>query len=159
MVNRGTSYGPWLPIYGFSCTAIILLTTRFKAFRKLAKYPFLMFLFIMVFSTISEYVTSWALEAVAGLKYWDYSGVFMNINGRVCLECSLFFGFGGSLCLYIIAPFLEKRFEHFTLKVRITLCLLLVSLFAIDELYSFKHPHQGEGITQGANFESQLREE
>lgn len=159
LVNRGTSYGPWLPIYGFSCTAIILLTTRFKLFRKLAKYPFLMFIFIMAFATICEYATSWALEVTTGLKYWDYSGVFLNINGRVCFECSLFFGFGGSLCLYIIAPFLEKKFEHFTLKVRIIACMILVSLFALDELYSFKHPHQGEGITQGANFESQIIEE
>ena len=34
LVNRGTTYGPWLPIYGISCTAIILLVTRFKIFRK-----------------------------------------------------------------------------------------------------------------------------
>ena len=112
-----------------------------------------------MFATICEYATSWALEVTTGLKYWDYSGVFLNINGRVCFECSLFFGFGGSLCLYIIAPFLEKKFEHFTLKVRIIACMILVSLFALDELYSFKHPHQGEGITQGANFESQIIEE
>ncbi len=159
LVNRGTSYGPWLPIYGFSCTAIILLTTRFKTFRKLAKYPFLMFLFIMVFSTVCEYVSSWALETITGLQYWDYSGVFLNINGRVCFECSLFFGFGGSLCLYIVAPFLERKFEMFTLKARIIVCMILVSLFAIDELYSFKHPHEGEGITQGTNFESQISKE
>ena len=138
LVNRGTSYGPWLPIYGFSCTAVILLVTRFKMFRKLAKYPFLMFIFIMVFATTAEYVTSWLLETISGLKYWDYSGVFMNINGRVCLECSLFFGVGGSLCLYIIAPFLEKQFEKLTLKVRISICLLLVTLFGIDESIHMK---------------------
>ena len=89
------------------------------------------------------------------MKYWDYSGIFLNINGRVCLECSLFFGAGGSLCLYIVAPFLEAQFTKLTLKVRISLCLILVALFGIDELYSSKHPHQGEGITSGANFESQ----
>ena len=147
LVNRGTSYGPWLPIYGFSCTAISLLVTRFEKFRKLTNNPIIMFLFIMTFSTLAEYVTSWFIELVSGLKYWDYSGVFMNINGRVCLECSLFFGFGGSLCLYIIAPFLERQFEKLTLKVRLSICLILVSIFSLDELYSIKHPNQGEGIT------------
>ena len=154
LVNRGTSYGPWLPIYGFCCTAIILLVTRFELFRKLAKNPFIMAVFIMFFATVMEYTASWFIETTSGLKYWDYSGVFMNINGRVCLECSLFFGIGGSLCLYIVAPFLEKQFEKLTLKFRISICLILVSLFTIDELYSMKHPHQGEGITSGANFES-----
>lgn len=151
LVNRGTSYGPWLPIYGFSCTAVILLVTRFEKFRNLTKNPFAMFIFIMLFSTLAEYVTSWFIEMVSGLKYWDYSGVFMNINGRVCLECSLFFGVGGSMCLYLVAPFLERQFEKLTLKVRITICLILVSLFGIDELYSVKHPNQGEGITSSVS--------
>ena len=159
LVNRGTSYGPWLPIYGFCCTAIILLVTRFELFRKLAKNPFIMAVFIMFFATVMEYTASWFIETTSGLKYWDYSGVFMNINGRVCLECSLFFGIGGSLCLYIVAPFLEKQFEKLTLKFRISICLILVSLFTIDELYSMKYPHQGEGITSGANFESVLIQE
>ncbi|MCR5186180.1 MAG: DUF975 family protein [Clostridia bacterium] len=154
LVNRGTSYGPWLPIYGISCTAIILLVTKFEVFRKIAKNPLALFLFVMVFATSVEYFGSWFMETSTGLKYWDYSGVFMNINGRVCLECSLFFGMGGSLCLYIVAPFLERQFEKLTLKYRISICLILVSLFAIDEFYSMKHPHEGEGITNGANFES-----
>ena len=154
LVNRGTSYGPWLPIYGFSCTVIILLVTRFEIFKKLAKNPFPMAIFIMLFATAVEYATSWFIEVVSGLKYWDYSGVFMNLNGRVCLECSLFFGIGGSLCLYIVVPFLERQFQKLTLKFRISLCLILVSLFTIDEIYSVKHPNQGEGITSGTNFES-----
>ncbi len=159
LVNRGTSYGPWLPIYGFSCTAIILLVTRFEKFRKLTNNPIIMFLFIMGFATAAEYTTSWFIEAVSGLKYWDYSGVFMNINGRVCLECSLFFGFGGSLCLYIIAPFLERQFEKLTLKVRLSICLILLSIFSVDELYSIKHPNQGEGITSSVNVGTNYMEE
>lgn len=154
-VNRGALYGPWLPIYGISCTAIILLVTKFELFRKMCKNPFLMFVFIMVFSTIIEFTGSWLLEIISGVKYWDYTGVFLNINGRVCLECSLFFGVGGSLCLYIVAPFLESKFEKLTLTFRITVCMILVILFGIDELYSAKHPHEGDGITSGANFESQ----
>ena len=153
LVNRGTSYGPWLPIYGFSCTAVILFVTRFKKFRELTKNPVTMFFFIMIFATTAEYVTSWFIETIAGLKYWDYSGVFMNINGRVCLECSLFFGVGGSLCLYIVAPFLERQFQKLTLRVRATICFILLSLFTIDELYSFNHPNQGEGITNTISIE------
>lgn len=34
LVNRGTMYGPWLPIYGVGCTLIVLLT-KFKTFRKM----------------------------------------------------------------------------------------------------------------------------
>ena len=71
------------------------------------------------------------------------------------LRVFFIFGAGGSLCLYIVAPFLEKQFEKLTLKFRITLCLILTTLFTVDEIYSLKYPHQGEGITNEANFESQ----
>ena len=145
-VNRGTMYGPWLPIYGTGCTLIILLT-RFKSFRKLLKNSFLTFLVIVVLCSVIEYLTSWFIEATSGLKYWDYTGVFGNINGRICFECSVFFGLGGCLCVYIVAPFLERKIQVLTNKVKITLCTVLLLLFGIDVGYSHKYPHTGEGIT------------
>ena len=82
--------------------------------------------------------------------YWDYTGVFMNINGRVCLECSMFFGIGGCLCVYFVAPFLERRLQRFTAKFKVTICALLAILFCSDSVYSQFHPHTGEGITSQA---------
>ena len=46
-VNRGTMYGPWLPIYGVGCTLIVLLT-KFKSFRKMLKNPVLTFSVVMI---------------------------------------------------------------------------------------------------------------
>ena len=146
LVNRGTMYGPWLPIYGVGCTLIVLLT-KFKSFRKMLKNPLLTFGVIMLLCTIIEYITSWYIEKVSGIMYWDYTGVFMNIKGRVCLECSMFFGIGGCLCVYFVAPFLERRLQRFTSKFKITICTVLALLFCSDSVYSQFHPHTGEGIT------------
>lgn len=146
LVNRGTMYGPWLPIYGTGCTLIILLT-KFKPFRKMLKNPFLTFFVVMTLCTVIEYATSWYIEATAGMRYWDYNGVFLNINGRVCFECSVFFGLGGCLCVYIVAPFLERKLQKLTSKVKITVCTILILLFSIDNVYCKIYPHTGEGIT------------
>ncbi len=146
LVNRGTMHGPLLPIYGFGCTFIILLTQNQKL-RRILKNPTTTFVFIVVLCSVLEYVTSWYMEMATGLKYWDYTGVFMNINGRICLECSLFFGFGGSLCIYIVAPFLERIIQNLTDRVKLILCVSLTSIFMIDNVYSMKHPNVGEGIT------------
>ena len=145
-VNRGTLYGPWLPIYGAGCTLIILLT-RFREFRKTLKNPFATFFIVMGLCTIIEYLTSWYLEATMGLRYWDYTGIFLNINGRVCLECSIFFGLGGCICVYFVAPFLEKFIQKIDRKKKIAVCTLLVTLFCADQVYSKFNPHMGEGIT------------
>ena len=149
MVNRGTLHGPWLPIYGFGCSFMILLTQS-KRIRKMLKNPTITFVFIMIVCSIIEYVTSWYIERASGLKYWDYTGIFMNLHGRICLECSLFFGFGGSVCVYIVAPLLERMIQHVTSKVKLAVCMILTSVFMIDNVYSIKNPNTGEGITTSA---------
>ena len=146
LVNRGTLYGPWLPIYGTGCTLIVLLT-KFKKFRKMLKNPFLTFGVVMFLCSAIEYATSWYIEVTTGIRYWDYTGVFLNINGRICLECSLFFGLGGVLCVYIVAPFLERNLQRLTNKLKISMCIALLLIFGTDSVYSHFHPHVGEGIS------------
>ena len=153
LVNRGTLYGPWLPIYGVGCTLIILLT-KFKSFRKMLKNPLLTFSVVMALCTVIEYFTSWYIEITSGVRYWDYTGIFMNINGRVCLECSIFFGLGGCLCVYIVAPFLERKLQKFTRQFKITVCTVLALLFSADTVYAHFNPHTGEGITSGISEEN-----
>lgn len=145
-INRGTFYGPWLPIYGTGCT-IIILFTKFKWFRKMLKNPILTFFIIMVICSVIEYGTSFYIEMTSGLRYWDYQGLFMNINGRICLEGAIFFGIGGSICIYFVAPLLEEVFQKITYEIKVPVCVALVLLFGLDVIYSHYFPHEGEGIT------------
>ena len=155
LVNRGTLYGPWLPIYGVGCTLIVLLT-KFKIFRKMLKNPMLTFAVVMALCSIIEYATSWYIELTTGVRYWDYTGVFLNVNGRICLECSIFFGLGGALCVYIVAPFLERNLQMITNKVKISMCIALILLFGADSVYSHFHPHVGEGISSNVENPTKL---
>ena len=59
----------------------------------------------MIICTALEYFGSWIIERLFNLRYWDYTGYFLNINGRVCFENALFFGIGGTIAMYIVAPF------------------------------------------------------
>ena len=68
-----------------------------------------------------------------------------NINGRICFECSAFFGLGGSLCVYIVAPFLEREIQKIMKRTKIIICIILLSLITIDNCYSIKYPNMGEG--------------
>lgn len=157
IVNRGALYGPWLPIYGFGCCLIILILniinqySNYEFLKKIEQNPFIVFIIVMIFCTILEFFTSYFMEKNMGLKYWDYSGHFMNIQGRVCLENSLFFGAGGCLCIYIIAPFLQKVFSKIPTKVKTIFASILISVMLCDATYSHFIPHTGEYITTFAN--------
>lgn len=156
LVNRGTLYGPWLPIYGAGCTLIMFLSQKIKIIKK---NPVIAFICIMILCTIIEYLTSLFIEKTSGVRYWDYTGVFLNINGRVCLECSLFFGIGGTLCTYIVAPYLEIQIAKIPENTKIIMCVLLILLLIYDNIYSNMFPHVGKGITTNAKITKNLEGE
>ena len=140
-VNRGTMYGPWLPIYGFGCVFILLILRPFR--NNYLKY----FISAIILCGILEYFTSWYLETFQGMKWWDYSGYFLNINGRVCFEGLLVFGLGGCAVTYLVAPVLDNLYNKIVPKARIIICLLLIMFYGVDFAYSSVHPNSGKGIT------------
>ncbi len=136
--------GPWLPIYGSGGIMILVFL------RRLAKRPALLFLCIMTLCSTLEYMTSWILEQVTGLHYWDYSSFFMNLNGRICLEGALTFAVGGFIFVYIAGPFLDNLLSKVQKKQKLAVAAILLLLFSADVLYSHFHPNEGKGITTEA---------
>ena len=152
-VNRGTMFGPWLPIYGAGAVLVLLLLRR--AFRN----PALTFLLSTLLCTGIEYFTSWVLEAATGQRWWDYSSYFMNLNGRVCLEGALVFGVGCCVAVYMAAPLLGRLYDRIPAKAAGGVCAVLLLAFASDGAYSHFHPNIGEGVTESrpASVETQGR--
>ena len=142
-VNRGFLHGPWLPIYGSGSVLILVFL------NKLRKRPLLEFLSIILLCGCIEYYISWFLEQIYdGKKWWDYSDYFLNLNGRICAEGLLAFGFGGMLFVYLLAPFLDHVFRRIPKKVLVSVCLILILLFCADLICSSQNPNSGNGITR-----------
>lgn len=125
-MNRGTLYGPWLPIYGTGGVLCILLFDRCKK-----NFP-KTFLLIMLVSGILEFMTSWVLDFFLNMSYWDHAGWFANLNGRVCLAGLFAFAVGGSLSIYIVGPYIKKKLAAISPAVRYGVCTVLCVLFAVD---------------------------
>lgn len=144
-VNRGTMMGPWLPIYGVGGTLGVFVMTVFG--KKLLKYPIITFLTVMILCGTIEYFSSFVLEQIYGIRWWDYTGYFLNINGRICLEGVLIFGFAGCAAIYFVAPTFDNMLTKISLKRKLIILCLICPLFIIDLLYSKIHPNIGKGIT------------
>lgn len=140
-VNRGTMHGPWLPIYGWGGLLIITLLYNFRT------NPKKQFFATIILCGIVEYFSSFALDIIYGQKWWDYSGYFINLNGRICLEGLLIFGIGGLAISYIIAPMLDNALRKVSKKVLVPVLVGVVAIFIIDQIYSWKVPNVGQGIT------------
>lgn len=99
--NRGFLYGPACPIYGTGIVAIMILWHQLTATGTTPEW-YHVFLTTMVGSAVLEYVTHWALEKLFHAYWWDYSNMPLNLNGRICLPASVFFGLGGLLIVYVL---------------------------------------------------------
>lgn len=140
-VDRGVLHGPWLPIYGVGGLLILVLLARFRS-RPLAEFGA-----AVVLCGAVEYFTSWYLETLYGLKWWDYTGYLLNLNGRICAEGLLTFGVFGLVIVYVAAPMLDDLIRRWKLSVAVPVCLVLLLAFAADGLWSLHHPNTGQGIT------------
>lgn len=140
-VNRGVLFGPWLPIYG---TGGILVLVLLKPFRE---KRILTFALSTLICGIVEYTTSYYLEMTHGMKWWDYSGYFLNINGRVCFEGLLVFGLGCLSIIYVVAPLLDNLLSKIPKKLGWAIAVLLLVLFIADNIHAKDHPNVGKGIT------------
>ena len=55
-------------------------------------------------TTALEYVTSWAMEKLFHMRWWDYSNRFCNLGGRVCLLNSTLFGLASVALCHWLSP-------------------------------------------------------
>ena len=141
LVNRGMLHGPWLPIYGGGVSLIAVLLYRFR------KNPALEALTIVVLCGIVEYVTSYAMELAFGIRWWDYTGYFLNLNGRICGEGLVVFALGGMAAVYLLVPVIDGAVTRIKPKILIPVCVALLVCFTADLVWSQVSPNTGEGIT------------
>ena len=128
--SRGFLIGPYIPIYG---VGVVLITTLLNKYKN-----DILVLFVMstVLCTILEYLTSLIMEKVFKLRWWDYSHMSFNLNGRVCLLNSLIFGVGGVVIMKLLHPLIEKVLDYPANWVIILLAIIFGIIILTDFIIS-----------------------
>ena len=132
-VKRGTTYGPWIPIYGFGGIFITLLTYKFR------KKPIVVFMLSCIISGILEFTVGYLLFNIKGIRLWDYNTEiwnFGNIGGYICLRSILFFGLSGLFLIYFIVPILKDLANKCKKSIFNTISIVLGTLFIVDIIIS-----------------------
>ena len=101
--RAGLVYGPFNLLYGAGAVVLTLALYRYRNRGYL-----LSFLGGMLVGSVVEYACSWSQEALLGSRSWDYSSLPFNINGRICLLYSVFWGVLGVLWIKDLYPRMAK---------------------------------------------------
>ena len=139
--NRGMLHGPWLPIYGSGVVMIAVLLKRFRS------KPMLEAAAIVLLCGFVEFMTSLITEKLTGMRWWDYTGYFLNLDGRICGEGLAVFMLGGMAAIYLLVPAIDAMTMRLKPKLLVGVCIALLICFTGDLVYSCIHPNTGAGIT------------
>lgn len=134
--NRGFLYGPYVPVYGFGAILIVLLLKRFK------KHPIILFIGMAIITGILEFAVGEFMVAVWHKRWWDYTGLFLNIDGQVCLRSVISFAIGGLGLIYLIEPYINKTNKSINDKNKKIIYISIVSIIVIDLILclTIRHP-------------------
>ena len=123
-VKRGFLYGPICPIYGYGALMLILFLGKYKH----KDLPLFIYAAI-IFSTF-DYIVSFGLDALFSMHWWDYTGEFMNLNGRISAFYSFAWGIIAILFINHIYPFLKKKLNLILSKIPYGLQSFILKIFS-----------------------------
>lgn len=130
--NRGFLYGPLCPIYGFG-SIVALFVYDLILLGTVPKLSWWMILLAgFFFSMILEYPTSYILEKKFHARWWDYSDLPLNINGRTSVPTSIGFGIGAIIIMNYLIPSYEKILVIIPATIISVLCIVFVALHSSD---------------------------
>ena len=130
--DRGFLFGPICPIYG-SC--VVVASAVFSSIDVLRSPDFPIWgIFILCYigSAVAEFATSWVLEKRFNARWWDYSELPLNIQGRICVPVSIAFGLAGVAVVKFLIPAIEGVHEIVSPVVYEVLAIILAAIFGAD---------------------------
>lgn len=125
----GSIYGPFNPVYGLAAAA---LTLTLYGLRNRGRI--LSFLGGAIVGSAVEYACSFVQELVFGSASWDYSNRPFNINGRICLLYSVYWGVLGMLYIKEFYPRIAKLILKIPNKVGKPLTVALALFMTVNVL-------------------------
>lgn len=134
MVKRGFLYGPICPIYGFGAIILILINDLIS---KKSNSIIIKAIAMTIIFTIFEYIVSLVFELIFGIRWWDYTTEFLNINGRVCLMFSLLWGIGTIIFIKIFYVPLQKIINKIRERIPGYLVSIVLIIFLVATIVDF----------------------
>ena len=130
--NRGFLFGPVCPIYGSGAVAAMMVFGLLPQFSAENTPIWEVFLVCAAGSAVLEFGTSWILEKLFHAVWWDYSGMPLNVQGRICLPATLGFGVAGVLIVRFLLPFMRGLHQDAHPIANEAAALILMAVISAD---------------------------
>ena len=103
-------YGPFCGIYGLGAVVMIIFLQYFR------KNRLTLFAGGFLIGSVTEYLVSLIGEWILHVKWWDYSNMPFNLNGRICFAYSVFWGALAIVLMRVIHPRIRNLMAYILKK-------------------------------------------
>lgn len=128
--RRSCFYGPFCCIYGLGAAIMIPGLQKFKHSN------WTLFIAGAIEGSAVEYVVSLIGELIFQIKWWDYSNMPFNINGRICILFTVFWGVLALGLMRLINPYIERMIDSIPKKIFNFLTIFLTVFLLFDLLFT-----------------------
>ena len=120
-------YGPFCGIYGVGAVIMIIFLQYFN------KNNNTLFWGGFLIGSVTEYTISFIGEKILNVIWWDYSNMPLNINGRICVFFSIFWGLLAIYLMSYVNPKIDKILNYFSKKIskKILKTIIIIAIIFI----------------------------
>lgn len=140
-VNRGFLRGPVCPIYGTGGLVMMICLLPLRHITEnLYINELLIFIAGAILCDIVEFMTSYIMEKLFNARWWDYSNKKFNIQGRICLTHTFYWGTCSCLFVFVLEPIMNLYLVgQISESSRNILTYIFLTVFAFDLLDTVIH--------------------
>ena len=125
--RKGFIWGPFCPVYGVCGAVLIYILDKLNC-----KSTFKLFVAGFVLGSIAEYVLSYILEAIYGIRFWNYEYLQYNLNGRISILFSFYWGVLSVVLIKFAKPIIDKLVDKIKPHIRNIIELGIFIFLVID---------------------------
>lgn len=129
--RKGLIWGPFCPVYGVCGAGLIYILEKLNC-KTVPK----LFIAGIVLGSIGEYFLSYILEAIYGIKFWNYEYLQYNLNGRISLLFSFYWGVLSVVLIKFVKPLIDKGLNKLGTKPRNVIDILIFIFLVIDCIFT-----------------------
>lgn len=128
--RKGLILGPLCPVYGIGAVIIIAILGRYK------DHKLKLFVYGTILGGILEYIISFLLESIYGARFWDYSWLRWNLNGRICLRYSAYWGILSLIVINFLKKYIDKIVNIIKGKPRVVVDIIITIVLIVDVIFT-----------------------
>ena len=129
--RKGFIWGPFCPVYGV-CGAILIYILDKMNLKSIIK----LFVAGFIIGSIGEYILSYILESIYGIRFWNYEYLQYNLNGRISLIFSIYWGILAIILIKFVKPLIDKGLNKLGTKPRNVIDILIFIFLVIDCIFT-----------------------